>query len=205
VRQHVVALLVAEPFLQRGWQIIECARWPEGTRSGSRGRRPLRWPFFARPHALDSILRYRVYCSPKEVGMDQETLRIGEVAARAGVNVQTLRYYERRGLLEEPDRRPSGYRTYPPDAVRVVRFIKRAQDLGFTLREVEELLRLREQRPARRAQVRALALAKIADIDRKTRGLQAMRESLTVLVDSCACRSRRLECPILEALEEAVE
>jgi len=74
----------------------------------------------------------------------EKALRIGEVAGRAGVNVQTLRFYERRGLLPEPPRRASGYREYAPESVRRVRFIKRAQELGFTLAEVEELLRLRE-------------------------------------------------------------
>ena len=129
-------------------------------------------------------------------------LRIGEVAAQAGVNVQTLRYYERRGLLEEPERRPSGYRTYAPEAVRLVRFIKRAQDLGFTLKEVHELLRLRESQPRSRTKVRELAEAKIRDIDEKTRHLRAIRKALTVLTDSCACRGSALECPILEALND---
>ena len=129
-------------------------------------------------------------------------LRIGEVAAQAGVNVQTLRYYERRGLLEEPERRPSGYRTYAPEAVRLVRFIKRAQDLGFTLKEVHELLRLRESQPRSRTKVRELAEAKIRDIDEKTRHLRAIRKALTVLTDSCACRGSALECPILEALDD---
>ncbi len=118
--------------------------------------------------------------------MSQETLRIGEVAAQAEVNIQTLRYYERRGLLKEPERRPSG-RTYPPEAVRVVRFIKKSQDLGFTLREVEELLRLREARSGSRAEVQAIALAKIRDIDEKTHRLRAIRKALNVLVDSCSC------------------
>lgn len=75
--------------------------------------------------------------------MDRETLKTGEVAARAGVNIQTLRYYERRGIIQEPTRRASGYREYPQDAVRVIRFINWAQDLGFTLTEIEELLRRR--------------------------------------------------------------
>jgi MerR family transcriptional regulator, mercuric resistance operon regulatory protein len=131
----------------------------------------------------------------------ETTLRIGEVATQAGVNIQTLRYYERRGLLEEPERRPSGYRTYPPEAVRVVRFIKKSQDLGFTLQEVEELLRLREGSRSR-ANVRALALDKIRDIDEKTRRLRAIRKALSILVDSCSCRGERMECPILEALED---
>ncbi len=129
-------------------------------------------------------------------------MRIGQVAAQAGVNVQTLRYYERRGLLEEPRRRPSGYRTYRPDAVRLVRFIKKAQDLGFTLREVQELLRLRQSRPRSRTQVRSMAEAKIRDIDEKTRRLRAIRKALSVLIDSCGCRHGALECPILEALDD---
>ena len=73
-------------------------------------------------------------------------MRIGAAAERAGVNVQTLRYYERRGLLPRPPRRTSGYREFPDEAVRVVRFVKRAQDLGFTLDEIEELLRLRNDK-----------------------------------------------------------
>ncbi len=129
-------------------------------------------------------------------------MRIGQVAAQAGVNVQTLRYYERRGLLEEPERRSSGYRIYRPDAVRLVRFIKKAQDLGFTLREVQELLRLRQSRPRSRTQVRSMAEVKIRDIDEKTRRLRAIRKALSVLIDSCACRSGALECPILEALDD---
>lgn len=79
--------------------------------------------------------------------MDRETLRTGEVAARAGVNVQTLRYYERRGLLKEPERRTSGYREYPADAVQLIRFIKRAQELGFTLSEIDRGLAPPAQRP----------------------------------------------------------
>ncbi len=134
--------------------------------------------------------------------MSRETLRIGEVAAQAGVNIQTLRYYERRGLLKEPERRPSGYRIYPLETVLVVRFIKKSQDLGFTLREVEELLRLRENRSRSRAKVQAIALAKIRDIDEKTHRLRAIRKALNVLVDSCSCRGERMECPILEALED---
>jgi MerR family mercuric resistance operon transcriptional regulator len=76
----------------------------------------------------------------------QSPLRIGQVATLAGVNIQTLRYYERRGLVREPERRHSGYREYPPDTVALIRFIKRAQDLGFSLREVADLLHLREDR-----------------------------------------------------------
>ena len=134
--------------------------------------------------------------------MDHEALKTGEVAARAGVNIQTLRYYERRGLLEEPSRRPSGYREYPAESVRIVRFIKRAQELGFTLREIQELLRLRESEKASCAQVRSAAQAKIDDIDHKLASLKAMRRALGVLVASCRSDGSVRQCPILEAIDE---
>ena len=134
--------------------------------------------------------------------MDRETLRTGEVAARAGVNIQTLRYYERRGLIPEPERRASGYREYPPDAVRVIRFIKRAQELGFTLTEVEELLRIRGDQTASCVEVRASAKAKIDDIEQKVRSLRSMKRALGILVGSCTSDGSARECPILEALDE---
>ena len=135
--------------------------------------------------------------------MDRRTLRISEVAAQAGVNIQTLRYYERRGILDEPGRRPSGYREYQPESVRVVRFIKRAQELGFTLTEIEELLRLRQDRTATCAEVRKAATAKIEDVDQKVKTLRAMSRALHVLVDSCRSDGTTRECPILEAIDRA--
>lgn len=134
--------------------------------------------------------------------MKHERLKIGAVAAEAGVNVQTLRYYERRGLLAEPERTRSGYREYAPDTVRLIRFIKRAQDLGFTLNEIEELLLLRDRRPRGRVKIRSVAEAKLKDIDEKIRQLQSMRRALSTLVDSCACSEGALACPILEALDD---
>ena len=133
--------------------------------------------------------------------MREETLRTGEVAARAGVNVETLRYYERRGILASPGRRASGYREYPADTVRLVRFIKKAQGLGFTLAEIQDLLRLRSDRTASCSDVRGAAAAKIADIDAKLRSLTAMRSALDALVASCKRGRPIRECPILEALE----
>ena len=134
--------------------------------------------------------------------MERGTLRTGKLAAEAGVNVETLRFYERRGLLREPTRRhPSRYREYPPEAVRVVRFIKRAQELGFTLREIEELLRLREDQGAACADVRAAARTKIEEIDRKMKSLRAMKRALTILVKSCTSEGATRRCPILEALD----
>lgn len=133
--------------------------------------------------------------------MERGTLRTGKLAAEAGVNVETLRFYERRGLLKEPQRRSSsGYREYPAEAVRVVRFIKQAQELGFTLREIEELLRLRDGQRGTCAEVRAAARSKIEDVERKMRSLRSMKRALTVLVDSCSSNGSTRECPILDAL-----
>ena len=125
---------------------------------------------------------------------------IGEAADRAGVNVQTLRYYERRGLLPKPARRRSGYREFAGDAVRVVRFIKRAQDLGFSLDEIEELLRLRKNSGRGRQRIRSVAEQRIRQIEEKIAELERMRSALRTLVHSCH-KSETLECPIIEALE----
>ena len=126
---------------------------------------------------------------------------ISQTAKEAGVNAQTLRYYERRGLLPRPSRRGSGYREYSTDAVRMVRFIKRAQALGFSLHEIEELARLRGVGRGERHRVRTIAERKIGDIDRKIAHLQSMRAALTVLVKSCH-RGGAAECPIIDALNQ---
>src|SRR5207244_5272900 len=99
------------------------------------------------------------------------SLKIGELAERAEVNLQTIRYYEREGLLPEPPRRESGYRMFPETTVRRVRFIKRAQELGFTLAEIRELLSLRHDHDRIRTEVRALAEAKISHVEEKIRTL----------------------------------
>ena len=129
------------------------------------------------------------------------TLKIGEVADRAGVNLQTIRYYEREGLLPEPPRLASGYRMFPQDAVRRVRFIKRAQELGFTLSEIKELLALRIDRDRGSAEVHKLAQAKITDIEQKIRTLQAMKKVLKQVAERCPGCGPTSECPILESLE----
>jgi Cu(I)-responsive transcriptional regulator len=127
-------------------------------------------------------------------------MRIGAAAERAGVNVQTLRYYEKRGLLPPSPRRTSGYRDFPDEAVRVVRFIKRAQDLGFTLGEIEELLRLRNDKRRDRARVRTIATRRVRDIEHKIVELQAMKQALSHLLHCCE-EGSTLECPIIEALD----
>ena len=128
------------------------------------------------------------------------TLRIGELARRAGVKIDTIRFYERQGILPEPPRRESGYREYPPETVGVIRFIKRAQELGFTLREAAELLELREVPRATCGDVLNRALTKIAQIDEKIRDLQAMRAALSQLMAACSGRGSVACCPIIESL-----
>ena len=129
-------------------------------------------------------------------------LTIGKLAEQAQVNIQTIRYYERRGLLRDPERTASNYRVYGADTLRRVRFIKRAQDLGFTLNEIRELLELRASPRSCREDVRARSEAKIRDIDEKVRTLEAMRKALAKLVRACSGRGPVTECPILESLED---
>lgn len=128
-------------------------------------------------------------------------LKIGEVAERGGVNLQTIRYYEREGLLPEPPRLQSGYRMFPEDTVRRVRFIKRAQDLGFTLSEIKELLSLRIDHERDSREVRTLAQAKIADIEEKIRTLKNMKRALRDLTERCSGCGPSSECPILESID----
>ncbi len=133
------------------------------------------------------------------------SLTIGQLARRAGVGVETVRYYERRGLLPEPPRRESGYREFSPEAATRLRFIKRAQELGFSLREIKELLALRVTPGCNCERVLERTNDKIADIERRLRSLRGMRRALTKLADACRRRGTTRACPILEALgaEEA--
>jgi Hg(II)-responsive transcriptional regulator len=126
---------------------------------------------------------------------------IGEVARKAGVGVETVRFYERQGLLAEPQRRASGYRQYDQEAISVLRFIRRAKELGFTLREIKSLLALRLDSSATRSEVRSQAIAKLTDIDAKIADLQRMREALQNLLVQCHGNGTAEGCPILEALQ----
>lgn len=127
-------------------------------------------------------------------------MRTGEVAASAGVNAQTLRYYERRGLLREPPRHDSGYRAYTSETVKLVRFIKRAQGLGFTLDEVEMLVHLAEGGPASCDAVKVLAEEKLGDLETRMESLRSMHDSLERLIATCDRPKRHRECPLIDAL-----
>jgi MerR family mercuric resistance operon transcriptional regulator len=125
-------------------------------------------------------------------------LPIGALAESAGVNVETIRYYQRRGLLEEPDKPPSGHRRYSVSAVKRVVFIKRAQQLGFTLEEVMALLRLEDGQSC--AETRALAEHKLAMIEERLADLNRMRRLLKTLISECAVGKRPRSCPIIATL-----
>jgi MerR family mercuric resistance operon transcriptional regulator len=125
-------------------------------------------------------------------------LTIGKLAAAAGVNIETIRYYQRRGLLEEPSKPLGGQRRYPPAMVQRVRFIKRAQALGFTLAEVGGLLRLNATCAC--ADTRELAARKLALIEQKMADLAVMRQALGDLVAQCDAGKGGAVCPIIDVL-----
>ena len=125
-------------------------------------------------------------------------LTIGRLADEAGVNVETIRYYQRRGLMAEPDRPMSGHRRYDEDAIKRVRFIKRAQVLGFTLDEVGSLLELDEACAC--AETRDLATHKLQVINEKLTDLKAMRKALQALLRQCDAGATGGNCPIIHAL-----
>jgi MerR family mercuric resistance operon transcriptional regulator len=130
-----------------------------------------------------------------------ERLTIGEVAKQAQVQVETLRYYERTGLVASPPRSDSNYRLYPQETVRRVQFIKRAQELGFSLKEIMELLELRATPETPCSDIRRRALDKITTIDEKIQTLTAMKHALGKLVEECSGQGEITACPILAALD----
>ncbi len=130
-----------------------------------------------------------------------KSLTIGHLAKQSGVNLETVRYYERRGLLPTPPRSAAGYRLFPAEAARRLQFIRRAQELGFSLGEIRELLSLRVARSASSAAIRKRAEHKISDIEAKIKSLESMKKTLRKLTNACAGCGPVSECPILESLE----
>jgi MerR family mercuric resistance operon transcriptional regulator len=131
-----------------------------------------------------------------------ERLTVGRLAQLGGVSLQTVLYYERRGLLSKPTRTAAGYRQFTPDTARRLRFIKHVQTLGFSLEEVRELLELRIEPRKNRARIRARAEVKMADIDGKITALTAMKQTLRALVDRCEHCAPSGDCPIVASLDE---
>jgi MerR family mercuric resistance operon transcriptional regulator len=129
-------------------------------------------------------------------------LSIGQVARLAGVGVETVRFYEREGLLEEPPRRDSGYRQYSEQVVKRLHFIKRAKLLGFSLKEITELLMLRVDAQTSCEEVKQRTQAKIAEVERKLVELQRVRQALLQVASLCTGQGPASACPMLDALDQ---
>ena len=135
-------------------------------------------------------------------GTQRKPLTIGQVARLAGIGVETVRFYEREGLLQEPERRQSGYRQYGEEVVGRLLFIRRAKELGFSLAEIRDLLSLRDDPEATAGDVRGRAEAKIAEIEARVRDLQRMKRALLTLTATCSGHGPVGTCPIIEALDQ---
>ena len=132
----------------------------------------------------------------------KERMTRGHLAKTVGVHAETIRFYEQKGLIPEPGRSAAGYRQYSDEYIGRIRFIKRAQDLGFTLKEILELLSLRLAPDSDRADVKRQVEEKISSIESKIGDLQRIKNALDELVSCCSGRGSTRECPILEFMEE---
>ena len=128
--------------------------------------------------------------------------KIGELAKKVGVNIQTIRYYERRGLLLPTTKMESGYRLYDNEAKKRLEFIRYSKNLGFTLKETEELLRLRVSTTARCGDIRKKAEAKLREVESKIEGLQTIRKVLNELIRTCHAGQPTEKCPILKTIDK---
>lgn len=130
------------------------------------------------------------------------SMKIGELASLSGLSVDTIRFYEKQGLIPSPRRTDANYRMYDADTPRRLIFIRKARDLGFTLQEIGQLLALSEDSRAGAGDVKERSQAKLAELDRKIAEMQAMRRSLEKLVSSCSGQGPSHDCPILAALTD---
>ena len=130
-----------------------------------------------------------------------KTLTTGQLAKESGINIETIRYYERRGLIPEPPRRVSGYREFTPKYIERLRFIKRTQALGFTLKEISGLLALADRNPVCK-DIRKFAEAKVKDIEIRIHDLQKIKVVLNDLIKKCLNKRKVSECPIIESLTQ---
>lgn len=146
------------------------------------------------PHSNTEFIAYMA---------NSEMLAIGALAKAAKVGVETVRFYERKGLLPEPPRTASGYRQYSPDIVSRLRFIRRAQRLGFSLHEIAELLALRVDEVAACGAVAARAHAKLSEVAGRISELRSIEAALTRLVACCEAKEPTSDCPIMEEFEHA--
>jgi len=128
-------------------------------------------------------------------------MTIGQVAKKASVGIETIRFYERKGLIEEPPRKESGYRQYDTGVVARLLFIQQAKELGFSLKEISELLSIKSGMKSGCRDIKDVAMEKLDDIETKIKMLQRMRKTLRKLVDKCPGQGPLSECPILDALD----
>jgi MerR family copper efflux transcriptional regulator len=128
-------------------------------------------------------------------------MRIGKVAKQVGITVEAIRFYEKKGLIEPPTRNESGYRDYPEDVVQLVSFIKRAKELGFSLKEIKNLMSLRYTPGTTCSEIKSQTIEKIANIDRKVKDLLKIKGALAELVSGCPGQGPLNHCTIMEALE----
>ncbi len=133
-------------------------------------------------------------------------MTIGKAARKAGVGIETIRFYERRGLIAQPPKpRDAGFRVYPEETVQRIRFIRQAQELGFSLREIDELLSLRADPSTDARDVRQRATAKLEEVNRKLGQLEQIRTALEALIAACPGTGALRTCSIMEALTDAEE
>ncbi|MBO9662188.1 heavy metal-responsive transcriptional regulator [Dokdonella sp.] len=129
-------------------------------------------------------------------------MKIGQLAQRSGVGIDTVRYYEREGLLPKPSRLASGYRSYDLGDLKRLRFVRRGKALGFTLPEIRELLALSQHGDEDMASMKAAAQQKLADVERRLEELARIRDGLNALIEACPGHGLLEDCPILNALAE---
>jgi MerR family mercuric resistance operon transcriptional regulator len=132
-------------------------------------------------------------------------MRIGQLAAGSAVSVQTIRYYERCGLLKKPRRLSSGYRDYSPESAAIVTFIKRSQESGFTLKEIGTILRLLSTHSLNAVEARARVENKLLQIDERIQSLELIRKKLSEALKTCECRDGRSLCPNLKSVAASME
>ena len=132
-------------------------------------------------------------------------MKIGSVAKQAGMTVETIRFYEKRGLIQPPSRNDSGYRIYSPDIIKQLLFITRAKELGFSLKEIKELFLLRVDPHTTCAEIKKQTENKIADIEKKIHDLELIKEALVKLATTCPGAGSLSKCPIIEAIDRKSE
>lgn len=132
-------------------------------------------------------------------------VRIGEVAKESQVSVGAIRFYEREGLIMAPGRSAAGYRQYSESVIRQIQFIQNAKKLGFSLKEISELIKLKDRHNARCETVKSTAKARIADIQQKIDDLEQMKSELQPLLEQCNSSGPISDCPILNAIDKDID